>query len=113
MKKFLVVIVGLAILSGCSSVEQEVTDIAPVESPKKILEENHVLVGLPEYAILDDIIDLQIFKAKIETDDQETRVIFFEDPDGNQVYKSVFVKNESYLKVMELDGEGLLYSEVI
>lgn len=113
MKKLLVAVAGLVILTGCSSVQQEVTDVAPVESTEKLLEENQVLYDLPEYPILDDIIDLQVFKAKIETDNQETRVIFFVDPEGIQVYKSVFVKNESYLKVMELDGEGILYNEVI
>ncbi|MCM3359385.1 MULTISPECIES: hypothetical protein [unclassified Psychrobacillus] len=112
MKKLLIAIVGSVIITGCSSPQEE--EVVPVELIEELPEENQVLNDLPEYPILNNIIDLQVYLANIETDNEETRVIFFEDKDGNKVYKSVFVKNESYLKVIELeDGEGILYNEVI
>ncbi|MER2260905.1 MAG: hypothetical protein ABS934_02745 [Psychrobacillus sp.] len=112
MKKLLIAIVGSVILTGCSSPQEE--EVVPVELIEELPEENQVLTDLPEYPILNNIIDLQVYLANFETDNEETRVIFFEDKDGNKVYKSVFVKNESYLKVIELeDGEGILYNEVI
>ncbi len=112
VKKLLIAIVGSVIITGCSSPQEE--EVVPVELIEELPEENQVLNDLPEYPILNNIIDLQVYLANIETDNEETRVIFFEDKDGNKVYKSVFVKNESYLKVIELeDGEGILYNEVI
>ena len=112
VKKLLIDIVGSVIITGCSSPQEE--EVVPVELIEELPEENQVLNDLPEYPILNNIIDLQVYLANIETDNEETRVIFFEDKDGNKVYKSVFVKNESYLKVIELeDGEGILYNEVI
>ena len=112
VKKLFIAIVGSVIITGCSSPQEE--EVVPVELIEELPEENQVLNDLPEYPILNNIIDLQVYLANIETDNEETRVIFFEDKDGNKVYKSVFVKNESYLKVIELeDGEGILYNEVI
>lgn len=112
VKKLLIAIVGSVILTGCSSPQEE--EVVPVELIEELPEENQVLTDLPEYPILNNIIDLQVYLANFETDNEGTRVIFFEDKDGNKVYKSVFVKNESYLKVIELeDGEGILYNEVI
>lgn len=114
VKKLLIAIVGSVILAGCSATEEEVSDVSPVELEEELPKENQALNDFPEYPILNNIIDLQVYVANIETDNEGTRVIFFEDTDGNKIYKSVFVKNESYLKVIELeDGEGILYNEVI
>lgn len=114
MKKLLTAIVGLALLAGCSGTQEEASEVIPVETTEQLPKENQALTNFPEYPILDNIIDLQVYVASIETDNEGTRVIFFENPDGNQIYKSVFVKNESYLKVIELgDGEGIIYNEVI
>ncbi|MER2006630.1 MAG: hypothetical protein ABS939_04180 [Psychrobacillus sp.] len=112
MKKLLIAIVGSVIITGCSSPQEE--EVVPVELEEELPKENQALHDFPEYPILNNVIDLQVYVANIETDNKETRVIFFEDTDGNQIYKSVFVKNESHLKIIELgDGEGILYNEVI
>ena len=115
MKKLVIAIVGSMMLTGCSGAQEEVADDEiPVETTEKLPKENQALIDFPEYPILDNIIDLQVYIANMETDNKGTRVIYFEDPDGNQIYKSVFVKSESYLKVIELgNGEGILYNEVI
>lgn len=115
MKKLLVAMVGLSLLAGCSDGQEKATDgtLTGNSSKAELPKQNQVLKDFPEFPILDDIIDLQVYVADIETDNKGSRIIFFEDSDGNKTYKSVFVKDENYLKVIQLNDEGILYNEIL
>lgn len=49
----------------------------------------------------------------MESDNNGTRVIFFENEEGQKDYKSVFVKEANHLKLVSLDNDGLIYDDVI
>lgn len=49
----------------------------------------------------------------VETDNPGTRVMFYE-IDGEKYYKTVFVKNDNRLKIIDIQNDnGLIYNETI
>jgi hypothetical protein len=63
-----------------------------------------------EYA--KDTIDFSGYESRLLTDNQGTRVMFFSEG-SEQVYKTVFVKNDNWLKVIDLKADDLLLNEKI
>lgn len=59
-----------------------------------------------------DTIDLSVYESRLVTDNQGTRVMLFS-KDNEQVYKTVYVKNNNWLKVIDLKGGKLLLNEKI
>lgn len=59
-----------------------------------------------------DTIDLSVYESRLVTDNQGTRVMLFS-KDNEQVYKTVYVKNNNWLKVIDLKGDKLLLNEKI
>lgn len=110
MSKLIVALLGVTLLVGCSndvSNETETTNIPIVK------EENEGLNDILEYDLLAQHIDLSVYEADMETDNNGTRVIFFEDEEGHKAYKSVFVKEAKHLKLVSLDDDGIIYDDVI
>ena len=73
------------------------------------------LAGFEEYAVLQSTIgNLDSLTPEIETDNPNTRVILYADADGRKVYKSIYVKRNNRLKVIDLNGGGPpLYNDTI
>lgn len=71
------------------------------------------LADLPEYEILEDEIDVNTLEAKIETDNPNKRVILYADDNGKQQYKSIFIKNENRLKIIQFNDNGQIFNGVI
>ncbi|GAA0320129.1 hypothetical protein [Oceanobacillus sp. FSL W7-1281] len=66
-----------------------------------------------EQKIIDEEIAEGEYDISVETDNQGTRVMFYE-IDGEKYYKTVFVKNDSRLKIIDLQNDdGLIYNETI
>lgn len=59
-----------------------------------------------------DTIDLSVYESRLVTDNQGTRVMLFS-KDNEQIYKTVYVKNNNWLKVIDLKGDKLLLNEKI
>ena len=58
--------------------------------------------------------NLDSLTPEIETDNPNTRVILYADADGRKVYKSIYVKRNNRLKVIDLNGGGPpLYNDTI
>lgn len=110
MKKILVALLGVTLLVGCSD---EVVKDKEAENIPVVKEENEALNDFPEYDLLAQHIDLSAYEAHIETDNKGTRVIFFEDEEGQKAYKSIFVKEANHLKLISLNDDGLIYNDVI
>lgn len=73
------------------------------------------LEDFEEAEVLSKHIELDKVSSKVETDNPNKRVILFED-DGEKVYKSIFIKNENRLKIIDIkdgDEEGQIYNEKI
>lgn len=127
MKKLLVTFLGILLLAGCtndntvssektetdSASKVERTESATEENSKILAEQNAGLTDLPEYAVVAENISLDIHKATIETDNPGNRIILFENNNGVNVYKSIFVKNDNRLKIIKLEDDGLIYNDIV
>lgn len=62
-----------------------------------------------------NIDDLNELNPEVETDNPNKRVILYSENDHEKKYKSIFIKDQKRLKIIELDGkdEGLIFNEVI
>ena len=74
---------------------------------------NSELASFEEYSKIEEVADVSNLKGIVETDNPGTRVILFEEDNGNKTLKSVFVKKENRLKVISLDDDGLLYNDIL
>jgi hypothetical protein len=54
------------------------------------------LTAFEEYTILDENIDLSVLKEKVLTDNPGKRVIMFLDDNGQELYKSIYVKETNF-----------------
>lgn len=100
MKKWLLALAAAGLLAACTDGAMET-------------EQQDELGGFEEYEILSDNIDLSAHEAEVETDNSNSRVILFEDSEGNKTYKSVFVKDEQHLKIIQLDDDGVIYNDYL
>ena len=88
-------------------------DMAPVSEEDAANAET--VTDITQYEELEyakDTIDFSKYESRLLTDNQGTRVMLFSE--GNeQVYKTVFVKNDNWLKVIDLKADDLLLNEKI
>ena len=66
----------------------------------------------PELKYAQEKVDFSGLKGYIVADNPNKRVIIFKD-DQEQVYKTIFIKRNNYLKVVNLEGDGLVLNESI
>lgn len=69
--------------------------------------------SLQEMEVIEEYIDVSDYQRKIETDNRNTRVMFFKSDQGEKEYKTVFIKNKNRLKISHLGEDGLLFNEEI
>ena len=65
-----------------------------------------------ETAILEEYVDVADYHVKVATDNPHKRVILLYDDNDRMQYKSIYVKDKSYLKVIDLHDD-LLYNGTI
>lgn len=88
------------------SSKDAVTDSAEEEPAQSV---DPKLEGLEEFSDLEEHMPLADLTADIEADNQGKRVILYEDSTGQKVYKSVYVKHDQHVKIIDLKNEGLVY----
>lgn len=93
--------------------EEDSEDMAPVsEEEAANAEEATDLSQYEELAYAKDKVDLSKYESRILNDNQGKRVMLFSD--GNQqVYKTVYVKHNNWLKVIDLKNDDLVVNESI
>lgn len=62
-----------------------------------------------ENELLKEHLPLAELTPRVETDNQNKRIILFENQSGQKVYKSIFIKNDQHLKIVDLNDDGLVY----
>lgn len=92
------------------SSSEEDKDMAPVSEEEVASAE--MVTDISQYEELEYTIDLSGYESRMLTDNQGTRVMLFS-KDNEQVYKTVYVKNNNWLKVIDLKGDNLLLNEKI
>ena len=114
----------LFIVSACQAdTEQEVNNNA--DENQETTEENESDTGTSadnntdtsyeyeEQEVIGGQIDEGDYDVVVETDNQGTRVMFYE-IDGEKYYKTIFVKDDNRLKIIDIQNDnGLIYNETI
>lgn len=124
--KLLILLLTLGLLAGCSTEqqtdsEQDSTAIVSSEDAveesvsKEELNEAEVIDDLTEYpetTAIQETIELTELTGYIVSDNPGTRILIFINEE-KQVYKSIFVKDEKQLKVIDLEQNEVLIDETV
>lgn len=124
--KLLILLLTLGLLAGCSTEqqtdsEQDSTAIVSSEDAveesvsKEELNEAEVIDDLTEYpetTAIQETIDLTELTGHIISDNPGTRILIFTNEE-KQVYKSILVKDEKQLKVIDLEQIEVLIDETV
>ncbi|MED4206516.1 hypothetical protein [Neobacillus mesonae] len=109
MKTFLVTSVGAVILAGGAyAVNGNHADAAVQNKPfyqqdYKASYNNQVdVTKLPEYETLAAKVDLTKYHTQIVEDHFNKRIILYKDPNGRAQYKTIFIKETEYVKIIKL-----------
>src|SRR5699024_7444385 len=72
------------------------------------------LAQYDEYNVVSSKIkDIDSYPARVETHNPNTRVILFGEDNGQKDYKSIFVKRENRLKIIDLKKDNQIYNDII
>lgn len=66
------------------------------------------LTSYKEYSLVKDHINMDKYSGKVAEDNKNKRVIVYRDASGHKQYKSIYVKNKDFVKVIDFNG-GLKY----
>lgn len=124
--KLLILLLTLGLLAGCSTEqqtdsEQDSTAIVSSEDAveesvsKEELNEAEVIDDLTEYpetTAIQETIELTELTGYIVSDNPGTRILIFTNEE-KQVYKSILVKDEKQLKVIDLEQNEVLIDETM
>ncbi|MGG4129870.1 hypothetical protein ABEW19_16530 [Paenibacillus illinoisensis] len=69
--------------------------------------------SLPEYDMIVQKIDSQDYTFRTVTDNENERILLLADQDGEEKYKTIFIKNTTRLKIIDIDGGGQLFNDVL
>ncbi|AWP29463.1 MULTISPECIES: hypothetical protein [unclassified Paenibacillus] len=69
--------------------------------------------ALPEYDVIVRNIDSQDYTFRTVTDNKNERILLLTNPDGEEKYKTIFIKNTSRLKIIDVDGGGQLFNDIL
>lgn len=124
--RLLILLLTLGLLAGCSTEqqtdsEQDYTAIVSSEDAveesvsKEELNEAEVIDDLTEYpetTAIQETIDLTELTGYVISDNPGTRILIFTNEE-KQVYKSILVKDEKQLKVIDLEQNEVLIDETV
>ncbi|PYY31114.1 hypothetical protein [Paenibacillus illinoisensis] len=69
--------------------------------------------SLPEYDTIIREVDSQDYTFRTVTDNKNERILILTNQDGEEKYKTIFIKNTSRLKIIDIDGGGQLFNDVL
>ena len=68
--------------------------------------------NIEEYGVIEEHIDLDKYEMDVKEDNPHKRIILYETEQGEKEYKSIFLKDEDRLKIIEFN-HGQIFNEVI
>lgn len=96
-------------------VDQQVKD-QPMEEVQDQSKENvdhGEWASLPEYNKIVEQIGNKDFSFETVTDNEDKRVLYVLDENGAKQYKTIFIKNTSRLKIVNINGGGQIFNEIL
>lgn len=138
-KKTLTLLAALTIVTACSNDEaaknnseaaNNTQEPMQAEEQKVTLQENEQLTedaqspspenadtsewaSLPEYNTIMEQIDSKDYTFETVTDNGEKRILYIIDKNGRKQYKTVFIKHTSRLKIIQINGGGQIFNEIL
>ncbi|MFL2101107.1 hypothetical protein [Desemzia sp. FAM 23991] len=85
-------------------------DLAPVPEEELDSADSIQSPDYPELTVIQEKIDLETVESYLMTDNQGTRVMIFVE-DGEQAYKSIYIKSDNRLKLVNLKSDELMIDE--
>ncbi|MBD7984115.1 hypothetical protein H9649_05950 [Sporosarcina sp. Sa2YVA2] len=90
------------------TISNETTAPAPEQNPST----DTVISTLPEFATLASVVKVSNYTLQVVEDNTNKRIITLKDQNGRLQYKSIFVKNNNSLKVIDTRGGQIFYGTV-
>lgn len=96
------------------TISNETTAPAPEEpaKPEQTPSTDSAISALPEYATLASVVKVSDYTLQVVEDNTNKRIITLKDQNGRLQYKSIFVKNNNSLKVIDTRGGQIFYGIV-
>ncbi|TVX86865.1 hypothetical protein [Paenibacillus agilis] len=127
MNKLVILLFGAAtILTACSGDQTDISNNVEGNQQSvqtEALQENKQLAkestshdkwsSLPEYDTIIQNIYKQDYTIKTVTDNERERILLLMNQDGKEQYKTIFIKNTNRFKIINMDGEGLIFNEIL
>lgn len=127
MNKMLLILIGAAMmLTACNSNEANPDNdtgsneqSAPTETVQKDNEpaeespNRGEWSSLPEYDMIVRTINPKEYTFRTVSDNENERILLLANQYGKEKYKTIFIKNTSRLKIIDVDGAGRLFNEVL
>lgn len=123
MKKLTIMLFSAFLLASCGSDADNATSTNDVEQNEDVTTEETVTEGsevkentlqtLPEYETLTDFIDVNQYTVTSQTENKGNRILVFANEQGEKEYKSIFVKNDKRLKIIDLADDHLLFNDIL
>ncbi|MGM0896487.1 MAG: hypothetical protein ACQEV0_01230 [Bacillota bacterium] len=119
-KPLITLLAAAAFLSACSGEQASAGNEATAENEQSFtaIQDESVessklqdLESLPEFTLIDEKIGNDSLEYEIVADNPGKRVLLL-DKEGDE-YKSVFVKETKRLKLIDIDGEGLIFNDIL
>ncbi|ARF16535.1 hypothetical protein [Sporosarcina ureae] len=89
---------------------EEAPEEMPGEEPNAPYEPSNTnLLEHEEAEILEEHIPMDELTAQVEVDNQNKRIVLYENKSGQEVYKSIFIKDDNHLKIIDLNDDHVLY----
>ncbi|MFK0522982.1 hypothetical protein ACINKY_12315 [Paenibacillus illinoisensis] len=99
--------------SGSSEPSAQTETAQPNNEPTEESTSQSKWSSLPEYATIVREVDSQDYTFRTVNDNENERILLLTNQDGEEKYKTIFIKNTSRLKIIDVDGGGQLFNDVL
>ncbi|WP_232790044.1 hypothetical protein [Bacillus sp. SN10] len=103
-----------------SQPEQKEVEQQKNEKPKEQVQNNaqesvnhEEWTSLPEYNKIVEQLGNEDYTFQMVTDNRGERIFHILDKDDRKQYKSIFIKNTNRLKIIKINGGGLIFNEIL
>ncbi|WP_339229320.1 PepSY domain-containing protein [Oceanobacillus sp. FSL K6-2867] len=72
--------------------------------------ESAAVTSLEEYDTIINQVDAEDLTFHLVTDNSGNRIMFLVDGDGNKHFKTIFLKHDNLLKIIDMNGDGQVYN---
>ena len=84
-----------------------------VQAPSKENVDHSEWTSLPEYDKIVEQIGNKDYNFETVTDNEDKRVLNIIDKNGTKQYKTIFIKNTNRLKIININGGGQIFNEIL